>query len=507
MEIKLIQADCETKLTVMEGQSILDALRGRGLGFPAPCGGKGRCGKCRMLLRRGESFETCLACQTPVAEGMEVIATPAWTMAVQETGLPATLPPDERKNGSYGAAVDVGTTTLVCHLHDLHTGRRLATASCENPQTMFGADVASRISASMEGRLAAMHDSLVCMIDSLLELCCNEANIAHEQVGEMVLVGNTVMEHIAAGLPPDSIGTAPFTPESFFGEVYDLRALNLPKTYFAPAVAGYVGGDISAGILAAGFFDSEKPQMLIDVGTNGEIVLGCKDRMVCCATASGSAFEGAGIELGMPAAPGAISHVSFVDGHLLLDTIGGEAPCGICGSGLIDAIAVMLDIGVVDETGLLLDACDASPVWTSSIGEKAGIGVFYLTDDRRVYITQKDIRNIQLAKAAICAGIYVLAAEYCIELDSIGVLAVAGGFGTSLDLDNSARIGLFPQELLACTHAVGNAAGEGASALLISSAARAEVARIANAMEYVELSGNEAFTSKFIACMGLGEMR
>ncbi|NTU90235.1 MAG: ATP-binding protein, partial [Actinobacteria bacterium] len=402
--------------------------------------------------------------------------------------------------GAYGVAIDVGTTTIVCHLHELTTGKRLASASRANPQVVFGGDVISRITASIEGKLDDMREILLSTLNELFDELVAEEKIERSSVQRVALAGNTVMQHIAAGLAPDTIGYAPFTTLSLFGNEVDIEPIS-PNAYFVPAISGYVGGDITAGLLSGGLYAAPRVLGFIDIGTNGEMAVGCADKILCCATAAGPAFEGAGIEFGMPAAAGGISKVAYEDGNLKIETIADSLPIGICGSGLIDALACMLRMGVVDSTGFLLGSEDVPEEVSRFVGNEAGANVFYLTDDRSVYITQKDIRNLQLAKAAIYAGLITLIDEYGVALEDLDGIQIAGGFGSHIDPESAARIGLIPPELLDSSVAIGNAAGEGASAALISKAAREELAEIAEKCTYIELSLHRGFNTYYIDAM------
>ncbi len=486
--------------------TILELLQSCDIVIPAPCGGNGTCGKCQVLVKDSSGISTRLACQTRVEDGMEIIIKHDLSMLVEETGVAQRFPVTRRGANTYGVAVDVGTTTVVCHLHDLESGKRLATASCMNPQVIFGADVISRISASTDGKLTALQDMIVSCLDSLIDDVCDTASIDRASVRDLVLVGNTVMEHLAAGFSPETIGVSPFEPLSLFGEEIALASL-CPHVYFAPAISGYVGADISAGILATSLYQAVSPEILIDIGTNGEMVLGNAKRLVCCATAAGPAFEGVGIVHGMSASRGAISQVDVVDGELEIETLGGIDPIGICGSGLVDLMSCLLKLGVVDETGYLLDADELTGPLAMHLGVVDGSKVFFLTEDHEVYLTQRDIRSLQLAKAAICGGVMTLVDAYGCTLDDIAALKIAGGFGSHLSLASAANIGLFPPQLLDRARAVGNSAGEGASAVLISDVARADIRTIAATCDYLELSTSSVFNGYYIDAMGFEEVR
>lgn len=497
MSITLTTAKGSEEVSFDAGDTLLDVLQDNDIVITASCGGKGKCGKCSVMVKDAEGVETKLACMTAAQDGLEIILESELTLTVQDKGMKTDYPIDVREEGVYGVAFDVGTTTVVCHLHDLHTGERLATASTANPQIVFGSDVISRITASEEGKLQAMHEILHDTLNDLVMRLCKQEGIDRSSVKYGTLAGNTVIQHIADNLPPDTIGKAPFTTLSLFDDYRDMG--NPPyRTYFTPAIAAYVGGDITAGILATDFHRKERPNLFLDIGTNGEMVIGGKERMVSCATAAGPAFEGVGITFGMPASPGGISIIEFNNGKLETSVIGDTHPIGLCGSALLDAVAILLDEGALDSSGHLAKADEVDGPIAAYLGREQDWNVFYLTEDHSVYLTQKDIRSLQLAKAAIHAGIRTMLQVYDVQTSDIEQLFIAGGFGSFIRLENAAKIGLFPAELLDRAIAVGNTAGEGASAALVSTVAREQLRVIGDNCEYVELSSSPVFSDHFI---------
>ncbi|MCI8594313.1 MAG: DUF4445 domain-containing protein [Oscillospiraceae bacterium] len=501
MQLILQEENGTRTVEVEEGATILDALQRAGVtSVHSPCGGGGTCLKCTVTVRGGGLNGPCLACQTKVADGMTVVLAPEVKMEVQQSGKCAVYPPDGGGKG-FGVACDIGTTTVVCHLLDLKTGRRLATVGAANAQKVFGADVIARIQASVEGKLKLMTEAIQEQLSGMIEALCRKTDTDIKQVRYMTIAGNTVMSHLFAELAPDSIGVAPFAPLSLFGTEHDAKEMGLPfdgTVYITPSVAGYVGGDITADVLATELVGKEKPTLMLDIGTNGEMVLGCGEKFVCCATAAGPAFEGANIKQGMPASPGAISEVTVENGRLKVTVLGSVAPTGICGSGLVDALAVMLDLGAVDETGRLLDADEAPEEALPYLDEDDDGNVFKLTEDGSVCVTQADVREIQLAKASIAAGIRVMAERYGVALEEIDALVLAGGFGSFIRPRSAARIGLIPPVLLDVTRAVGNAAGEGAVSAALSAKARTDLQKIQQDCAYIELSSDSAFNDAYI---------
>ena len=509
MNITLLLESGAKNISAVPGQTILDAIRAQeGLPIHAPCGGQGTCGKCTVYLTGPEGESAVLACRTLAEDGMTIRLPAAAPLMValtadEEDTLP--IRPDEGLSG-YGVACDIGTTTVVCHLMELSSGRRVATVGEGNAQRPYGGDVIARIKASMEGRRPALTAAITGQLSRMIEALCNSAKVKLSEVKQMAIAANTTMLHLLTGLSPDGIGQAPFTTESLFGDEWDACKLGLPfdgTVYLLPAVSGYVGGDITSDLLAVGMSDEEKPVLLIDVGTNGEMALGCKDHFTCCSTAAGPAFEGAQIHCGMTAAPGAISCVEYKDGEVMCSVIGGGEAVGLCGSGLIDAMAVMLTVGAVDETGRMYDIDEDE----DEIPETALPYLFLLDDSPafrlsdNVCVTQADVRKLQLGKGAIAAGVKVLMDSYGANFEDVGSLLLAGGFGSYIRPESAARIGLIPTELLPVTRAVGNTAAKGAQLALVSSAAREKLAVLQRDMKYYELSGLAAFNDAYMEAM------
>lgn len=484
-------------LPAEEGQSVLDVLQANSIEIKAACGGIGKCGKCQVMVRDETGLNYHLACEVPASDGLEVVVEKVAAIEAIETGIAETFPPTLGASG-IGLAVDVGTTTLAAHLHDLATGARLASVSRANPQSTFGADVISRISASVDGKLdimtAVVRDAISDMADEL----CAAAGVERGSIAACTLAGNTVMQHIAAGLAPDSIGVNPFTPLSLFGDDHVLG--DLPPFYFVKCIASYVGGDITAGMLACGV-DRAGTRLFLDLGTNGEMALHHDGAIYACATAAGPVFEGANIHFGMPALPGAISKVRWVDGALETSVLGDVDPVGVCGTGIVDAVATMIELGIIEESGYLNGPDEVEETFADLVGEEDGGNVFYLDKAKQVYITQADVRNVQLAKAAVCGGVLTLFHHAGIDSSKVEGLDVAGGFGAFINMHSAATIGLFPAELEVVARSVGNACAEGASAMLISEIARERERHIVNECTYVELSTSAEFNQFYVDMM------
>ena len=486
-------------------------------GVHAPCGGNGTCRQCRVMVTgrvrsltgedvRDVDHETLLACRwmpdgdceliLPDTEKLDVLTSGAGDISPCGTGL--------------GAAVDIGTTTVVVYLYDLTTGKLLAVDSGRNSQRAFGADVISRIQYSQtEGGLQRLRDAIRNQLSKSLDIACLKAGRSRGEVTLISIAGNTVMEHLLDGLSPAGIGVAPFTPESLFG---DFRAgeacfAGLEPTaqvYLCPALAGYVGGDITAGLLSSGAWQMEKTCLFLDIGTNGEMGLGNRDGYLCCATAAGPAFEGAEIECGMGGAPGAISQVRYENGEISYSVIGGGEAQGICGSGLIDALSVMLRCGAVEENGRMTPPEEAPEAIRSRLrrGEDNGMR-FYFTD--QVYVSAADVRQLQLAKSAIRAGVETLLQTRGETLDQVDQVLIAGGFGAYMDVKSACSIGLLPPAFLNRTRHVGNSAGAGA-ALALAEPQRSLLRTVTDKCQYLELSSSSLFMEKYIECMVFDEV-
>jgi uncharacterized 2Fe-2S/4Fe-4S cluster protein (DUF4445 family) len=420
--------------------------------------------------------------------------------------LVALLPPGARL---LGLAVDIGTTKLAAYLVDLEHGVTIARAGAMNPQIAYGEDVVSRIAYAdhhAEGR-DTLRARLVEALNELVAGLCAESGVLPEQIVEAVAAGNTAMHHLFAGLPVRRLGQAPYLPA--VSQALDVRARDVglqlaagAYVHLPPNIAGYVGADHVAMLLATGVWDSRRTVVALDIGTNTEISLAYGGRLWSCSCASGPAFEGAHIHDGMRAAPGAIERVQWIDKRFRIHTIGNQPPVGICGSGILDAVATMRAAGALDERGTLLEAshcvrrnngqaeCVLAPASTTGHG-------------RDVVVTRGDVHEIQLAKGAIRAGVAILLAEAGITEADIDDIIVAGAFGTYLDLGSAIRVGMFPDLPIERFRQVGNAAGMGAIQMLVSSERRRAASDITRRVTYVELTTHPAFTDTFLDALYL----
>ena len=500
--IHVIQGEKSAVLMAETGENLLELLRKNGFYPDAPCGGNGRCGKCRVDLIRDGSSRSVLSCRSVVEGDCRVIVperSSGGEILTEGSGQPLCLSP----RAGLGAAVDIGTTTVALRLFELSSGRELGQKSAWNAQGPYGADVLSRTGHIMEQpeKLELLCSLIRGQIFSMLRQLCNELGRDMAELKELFVAGNTIMQHIFSGLSPASIALAPFTPLSLFD---DGRPLSIDgvDVYLAPCAAGYVGGDITAGLLSAGLMHRHDKALFLDIGTNGEMALGGRGGFVSCAVACGPAFEGAGISCGMASTEGAISHVDWNGESFILSVIGGGSPRGICGSGIIDLLALLLRLGLVDESGLLLPPDEAPEGFEAWLDEDDnGNGIIFLTEDDTVYFTAEDVRQLQLAKAAVAAGISVLMYETGTDFEDIEALYIAGGFGSHMRPESAAELGMLPETLLDRTVSVGNASLSGAVEALLSLEAREELFAVHKNCAYLELSANANFNRAYPAHM------
>jgi uncharacterized 2Fe-2S/4Fe-4S cluster protein (DUF4445 family) len=421
--------------------------------------------------------------------------------------------PGDTTGRRHALSFDLGTTTVVATLLDLESGQPVAVQSMLNRQQPFGADVISRISATMldPDALDQLRSRAQESLAQLAVETCDEAGVASEEVYEIALCGNATMMHLALGIDPEPLSMAPFVVTahelppalaSDFGVSVHPRA----PAFVFPSLGAYVGGDIVAGMLATGLARDRRVRLFIDVGTNSEIALGCNERVVATAAPAGPAFEAAQIRCGMRAAEGAIEGVTISDDALELQVIGDAAPMGMCGSGLVDCVAELVRAGLLDHSGRFVpdeDAAELSPRLAqrlTKIGEERVFVMHARGEDPAdgIYLSQRDVRELQFAKASIATGWNILLREYGIEVADIQQVLLAGSFGAYLSPASAVRIGLVPRLALPRIVSAGNVAGEGAKIVLLSQRERAEARSIVREVEYVELSGRADFNDLFV---------
>lgn len=592
---------------VPAGELLLTAAVAAGVPLTAPCGGRGRCGKCRVRLESGE-------CSAPEAHELEALSEEelqqGWRLGCRTRALSEVvvyLPPegealfakpledellvgvalepdlhqtflqlpkpsldDQRSdferlvataNGSglqcsdlkalwtlpdvlrrndfsvsvlsrngqllavqpptdaphpLGVAVDIGTTSVVAYLVDMVTGEHLGSGTAHNPQARHGADVISRTEYAKEhpDGLWQLQREAAGVVNQVVAQALEDAGAGPERLYEMTMVGNTCMHHLFLGLDPRYIAEAPYIPvnsgpmEVVPAEV-GVRMNAAGRIFCLPCIAGYVGADTVGVIAATRLTESDKPLLAVDIGTNGEVALWSGERLVCASCAAGPAFEGAQIEYGMRAAAGAIAEVQFADGDLKITTIGNQPPLGLCGSGLFDAMAVALEAGLVDMMGRLADEAKAAtlpPALAARLSGEGNSRRILLTDPQAasgqpVYFTQKDVRELQLAKGAVRAAVELLLKECGLKVADLGAVLLAGAFGNYIRPHSAVRMGLLPEMELEKIQGVGNAAGAGAMMALLSRYWREQACALARQAEHMELAQRSDFQQMFMETM------
>lgn len=402
----------------------------------------------------------------------------------------------EEKPAVYMAAFDIGTTTVVGYLMDVSDGHVCAIESRMNPQAQYGADVIMRANYALEHGVETLSSCIRSAINELLQKLAEKAGIHPEDIYQVSIVGNTCMHHLFLGISPGSLVHAPYNPA--FSERLTLKAADYglqiyPKAelLMLPDIAGYVGADTCGCLLALRQDLKDDISLMIDIGTNGEMVLGNKEKLAACSTAAGPAFEGAKIECGMRGAAGAVDHVSYEDGTWKYTTVDGQPAIGLCGSGLIDLVAQLYQAGLVDEMGHLESGQEDDSIFVLVPPEQAG-------NERGVYLTQKDVREVQLAKAAIAAGIQLLMKELNITEKDIAHVYIAGAFGNYMNPVSACAIGLLPPELESRVEPVGNAAGEGAKIALLNRDELQCTDTLVKDICFLELAASAEFQDTFV---------
>jgi len=423
------------------------------------------------------------------------------------------IEPGDTASLLYGVAVDIGTTTVVAKLIDLRTGDVRAVSSALNAQEPYGADVITRTKYLIEhpGGLAALQRLIVEQINRLVAELCDKAGVSRSGIYKAVLVGNTIMQHLALGIDPRHLAAAPYTP-ALQGPVtipaadIGLSINQAGVAYFLPNLACFVGSDITAVLTTLNLEESSDLQLVVDIGTNGEMVLGSKDGLACCSSPAGPAWEGASISWGMRAAHGAIERIDLSDGDLAFRTIGNLSPIGICGSGLMDLLALLVRNGIVDTTGRILngDEIEGRCLGTRIVSSRErgnNFRVAAVGEDKWIELTQRDVRELQLAKSAIASAINILMKERGITPGDISRVHIAGAFGNHIRGQDAIDIGLLPGVPAERIHFIGNAAVAGAEAVISSREARRKAEALAAMVEYVELAGRQDFQEEFSSAL------
>lgn len=454
-----------------------EVLKSAGLLTSHPCGGIGKCGKCRIDISGNISepdseekkFGCRLSCRVRLF-GDATAKIPDDIYMQIETQSNADIKPVLPMKGNYGVAVDIGTTTVALKIYSLKDGKLISSLCTLNPQTSVASDVMGRIEKAIKGELETMQTQ----ITSLLYKLISDASENIDFPDVFVITGNTTMLYLLCGISPKSLSCAPFEADTLFGKEIPFFS---NTAYLPPCINAFVGADITCAILASGMYEKKETSLFCDIGTNGEIVLFKDGKLYVTSTAAGPAFEGVGISCGCGSVQGAIESVFVKDGEIKTHTIGNTDATGICGSGLIDAVAVGLMLGKIDETG----AMDGKFELSGNIG-----------------LEPSDIRAVQLAKAAISAGIKTLLEISQTDISEINKFYIGGGFGSHLNIKSAIKTGIFPKELEKCTVILGNASLSGAERILMNKNEIKKLFEISENAVHINLGGNALFNEKYI---------
>jgi len=516
------------RVEVTAGTTVRDAAAAAGVPVAAPCGGLGTCGRCTVTVRGVVEPPTTdeltllagdriamgvrLACRVRISgdvavtlaesgapEGIRVVDAASAVATVVE---PPALRGIEAAGPLLGAAVDIGTTTLAVRLVDLRTGASLGSASALNPQHVFGHDVMSRISAASASGVEALQRPLAAAIESLLAGLLDSREQSAGALREIALCGNPTMVHLALGIDPSPLGEAPYEPRLKGSVTQTAAAAGLDAfapalLYVLPGISAFVGADVVAGVLATEIDRADGIRMLLDLGTNGEIVLRTPNGMLATSAAAGPALEGATISAGMFATDGAVERVELAGDGLAIGVIGGPPARGLCGSGLLDLIAALLDAGIMDASGRIRE--DAAHALATRVSETDGVRVFEVAPG--VSLTQHDVRQVQLAIAAFAAGIGELLDAAGVGADDVAELVVAGGFGLHVGAHALARMGVIPRAWVGIARFAGNTALAGTAMALLDSDARRRADAVAHHTQTIDLATRATFQTRFIGAM------
>ncbi len=512
-------------------KTLQEAAAELGIGIESLCGGKQKCGKCKVVVEeRMESLSPLeesekelltdeeidtgyrLSCMARVLGPVSVFIpeeSRASEMVILEGGKQIKIEPDTTEE-LYGMAFDIGTTTVVGYLTDLKSGRVIAIGSTMNPQVAFGEDVMTRIAYTTghSNGLEKLHSSIVDALNEIIKNAASRAKIKPADITKVTAVGNTAMHHIFLNIDPKSLGVSPFSPVVV--EPVNVKAKELgldvgrdARIHVLPNVAGFVGADNVGVLIASEPYNKSGATLTIDVGTNGEIVLCKNKRMMVASCATGPALEGAHIKHGMRAKPGAIEHLKIdpKTRRVRYQVIGNVRPTGICGSGVIDAVAGLFKAGVLQKSGRF-DQAKTDRLRKGRHGYEFVIASKKETAIRGdIVITQKDVSEVQLAKAALYAGAKILMKRA--NVAKIDRIFLAGAFGSHIDPASAMAIGMFPKCPLKNIRAIGNAAGDGARIALINAKKRTEAEKIARKIRYIELTVDPDFETEFVNAMHL----
>lgn len=505
----VVHRGAETKtILVKEGESLLDAFIRQEIYISAPCGGKGRCGKCGIQVLNGNTWISDedkkiyseeeldagwrLSCCLYPTEELEVSVSQSDESLFEAVGETENTEESGTEESFYHVAVDIGTTTIAMSLIGGESGKVFHTVTSVNSQRAYGADVISRIQASVDGKKEELKKSIQKDLQDSMEKLLKETGVSGEDVGKIVIGGNTTMGHLLMGYDCDTLGVFPFTPVNIdfikgTEEILGTDRFGKKEVVLLPGISTYVGGDIVSGMYAYDFTEKEDVCMFIDLGTNGEMGIGNKEKILVTSTAAGPAFEGGNITWGMGSVPGAICSVKLEGTEAEVKTIRDEAPQGICGTGVVETAAELVREEIVDETGALdEDYFDD------------GFPLAKTPDGKEIVFTQKDVREIQLAKAAVRAGVETLLLRYGIKKEEVSKVYLAGGFGYKLNTDKAIAIGMIPEEWADRIVAVGNSSLSGACKYLKDENGDKTIEKLVSISEEVNLSADKEFNEFYM---------
>lgn len=505
----VVHRGAETKtILVKEGESLLDAFIRQEIYISAPCGGKGRCGKCGIQVLNGNTWISDedkkiyseeeldagwrLSCCLYPTEELEVSVFQSDESLFEAVGETESTEESGTEESFYHVAVDIGTTTIAMSLIGGESGKVFHTVTSVNSQRAYGADVISRIQASVDGKKEELKKSIQKDLQDSMEKLLKETGVSGEDVGKIVIGGNTTMGHLLMGYDCDTLGVFPFTPVNIdfikgTEEILGTDRFGKKEVILLPGISTYVGGDIVSGMYAYDFTEKEDVCMFIDLGTNGEMGIGNKEKILVTSTAAGPAFEGGNITWGMGSVPGAICSVKLEGTEAEVKTIRDEAPQGICGTGVVETASELVREEIVDETGALdEDYFDD------------GFPLAKTPDGKEIVFTQKDVREIQLAKAAVRAGVETLLLRYGIKKEEVSKVYLAGGFGYKLNTDKAIAIGMIPEEWADRIVAVGNSSLSGACKYLKDENGDKTIEKQVSISEEINLSADKEFNEFYM---------
>lgn len=505
----VVHRGAETKrILVKEGESLLDAFIRQEIYISAPCGGKGRCGKCGIQVLNGNTWISDedkkiyseeeldagwrLSCCLYPTEELEVSVSQSDESLFEAVGETENTEESGTEESFYHVAVDIGTTTIAMSLIGGESGKVFHTVTSVNSQRAYGADVISRIQASVDGKKEVLKNSIQKDLQDSMDKLLKETGVSGEDVGKIVIGGNTTMGHLLMGYDCDTLGVFPFTPVNIdfikgTEGILGTDRFGKKEVILLPGISTYVGGDIVSGMYAYDFTEKEDVCMFIDLGTNGEMGIGNKEKILVTSTAAGPAFEGGNITWGMGSVPGAICSVKLEGTEAEVKTIRDEAPQGICGTGVVETAAELVREEIVDETGALdEDYFDD------------GFPLAKTPDGKEIVFTQKDVREIQLAKAAVRAGVETLLLRYGIKKEEVSKVYLAGGFGYKLNTDKAIAIGMIPEEWADRIVTVGNSSLSGACKYLKDENGDKTIEKLVSISEEVNLSADKEFNEFYM---------